>query len=112
VGSRKIIPSSFGSAQEQRSFTYQFNIKNTERFTTHLILNATETETVSGVDSSNDRTRYRIEPSVTYKLTKNWNLSFRYRYIEQNLSDSNEDSTSNAIFVNLFLHWPKLVTTY
>ena len=112
VAGRKIIPSSFGSAQEERSVTYQFNIKNTERFTTNVIIDASETETVSGVDSSSDRTRYRFEPSLRYKLNRNWDLSLRYRYIEQNISNSDEDSTSNTVFVNLFLHWPKLVTTY
>jgi len=111
-GGRKIIPSSFGSAQEQRSATYQVSIRNTERLTTSLIMSGAKTETVSGVDSSNDRTRYRFEPSVTYQLNRNWNLNLRYRYIDQNISNSDEDSASNAVFVNLFLHWPKLVTTY
>ena len=112
VSGRKIIPSSFGSAQEERSATYQFSINNTERLTTSLILSGSETETVSGIDSSNDRTRYRIEPSLTYKLNRNWNINLRYRFIEQNISNSDEDSISNAVFVNLYLHWPKLVTTY
>ena len=109
---RKIMPSSFGSAQEVRSLTYQLNFKNTERLTSSLIISGSETTTVSGVDSSNDRTRYRFEPSISYKLNKNWDLSLKYRYIDQNISNSDEDSTSNAVFVNLFLHWPKLVTTY
>lgn len=109
---RTVVPSSFGGAQEVRNATYIFNVSNTERLSTDLILDASETETVSGSNTSNDRTRYRFEPTITYRLNRNWNLSFIYRYIDQNLSDSNEDSTSNAVFVNLFLHWPKLVTTY
>lgn len=111
-GGRKIIPSSFGSAQEERSATYQFNINNTERLSTSLTISGSDTETVSGVDSSNDRTRYRFEPSVTYRLSKNWNFNVLYRRIEQNLSNSDEDSTSNAVYLNLYLHWPKLATTY
>jgi len=109
---RTVSPSSFGGAQEIRSANYQLKIDNTERFSTHLILDTTETETVSGVDSSNDRVRYRVEPSVNYKLSKNWNLNLMYRFIDQNISNSDEDSTSNAIFLNLYLHWPKLATTY
>jgi len=109
---RTVLPSSFGGAQEVRNASYQFNIKNTERLSTKFILDASETQTISGVDSSNDRTRYRVEPSISYKLNKNWNLSFSYKYIDQNLTNSNEDSVSNAVFVNLFLHWPKLATTY
>lgn len=109
---RNVIPSSFGGAQEQRNVTYIFNVKNTERLVTNLILNASETETIDGVDSSNDRKRYRIEPSIAYKLNRNWNLNFLYRYIDQNITSSDADSTSNAIYVNLYLHWPKLATTY
>ncbi|RDH81041.1 MAG: hypothetical protein DIZ80_13035 [endosymbiont of Galathealinum brachiosum] len=112
TGGRTVIPSSFGGAQEKRSATYQFSIKNTERFSTSFILNAYKTETISGVDSSNDRTRYRFEPSVRYKLNKNWNLDVLYRYIEQNISNSDEGSSSNAVYVNLNLHWPKLASTY
>lgn len=111
-GGRTVIPSSFGSAQEQLNFSYQFYMKNTERLTTNLILDASQTETLSGVDSSNDRTRYRFEPEIRYKLTKNWNLNFTYRYIDQNITNSDEDSTSNAVFINLYLSWPKLATTY
>lgn len=112
VGGRTVIPSSFGGAQEKRNATYQFSISNTERFSTKLRIDVTETETISGVDSSNDRTRYRFEPSINYRLTKNWNMNVIYRYIEQNISNSDEDSASNAIFVNFYLHWPRLTTTY
>jgi len=109
---RTVSPSSFGGAQEVLNATYRFKINNTERFSTNILLNASETETISGINSSNDRTRYRVEPSVVYRLSKNWNLSFIYRYIDQTISSSDEESTSNAVFINLFLHWPKLATTY
>jgi len=115
-GGRTISPSSFGGAQEVRSVTYQFSIKNTERFITKLLLDGSEASTVNGTASSflNDRTQYRIEPSVTYRLSKNWNLQFLYRYIAQDYTNSlvDRDATSNAVYINLYLHWPKFVTTY
>jgi len=113
-GGRTVVPSSFGGAQEVRDASYQFSLKNTERLTTKLILSASESSTISGTASSfsNDRTRYRVEPSVSYRLTKNWNLQFIYRYIQQDFSDSSRDSTSNAVYINLYLHWPRLATTY
>lgn len=111
-GGRTVVPSSFGSAQEQRKLSYLFNKKHTERFSSALILDASETETLSGVDSSNDRTQYRIEPSLNYRLSKNWKLKFIYRYIEQHLIDSDQDSSSNAVYINLNIHWPKLASTY
>ena len=111
-GGRTVIPSSFGSAQEQIKVSYIFNNQSTERLSTKLILDASETETLSGIDSSNDRKRYRVEPSIRYRLSENWSLDFLYRYIEQNKTNSDEDSVSNAVFINLYLSWPKLATTY
>jgi len=116
TGSRTISPSSFGGASELRSVTYQFSVNNTERFTTKLLLDAYDSSTVSGTPSSsrNDRTQYRIEPSISYRLTENWNLQFLYRHINQDYINraTGGESTSNAIYINLYLHWPKLVTTY
>ncbi len=116
TGGRTISPSSFGGASEVRSATYQFSIKNTERFTTKLLFDAFDSQTVSGTVSSkfNDRKQYRIEPSITYRLTKNWNLQVLYRYINQDYTGRLTDDVraSNAVYINLFLHWPKLVSTY
>ena len=110
--SRNVIPSSTGGVQELQSASYNFNFTSTERLSSALLLDASETKTISGVDSTNDRRQYRIEPSVAYKIDRDWRLSFRYRYIEQNIANINADSKSNAVFVNLTLNWPKLATTY
>ena len=111
-GGRTVQPSSFGDAQEILSARYLYSIGNTQRFRTMLTLDASETSSISGVSSSNDIARYRVEPSVSYRLDKNWNLQFLYRYISQKIILSNEDSISNAVFLNLSLRWPKLATTY
>ena len=109
---RNVTPSSTGSVQEQRSVNYKFSFKNTERFSSNLLLDGYETETIGGGDSLYDRTRYRIEPSVFYKLSRDWSLSFKYSYINQNITNTDQDSTSNAVYINLLLNWPKLATTY
>jgi len=109
---RSVIPSSFGGVQDKRNITYQFKFKNTERLTTELILDAYKTDTIRG-NPFYDRSRYRVEPTVVYKLSRNWNLKFIYRYINQSYTNRiNADSESNAVFINLFLHWPKLVSSY
>lgn len=111
---RTVQPSSFGAAQEVYNATYQFSIRNTERFSTALILDASKTETLSGVAGSDiyDNVRYRFEPSISYKLNENWNLSVLYRYFNTERKNLDEESVSNAIYVNLYLHWPRLTTTY
>jgi len=110
--SQNVVSSSTGGVQEQQSARYSLDFKNTERFSTRLNISGSKSETISGVDSSSDVNRYQIEPSLNYKLTQNWNLSFLYRHIKQNIINSDVDSKSNAVYVNLYLHWPKLATTY
>ncbi len=111
---RSVKPSSYGGAQEVRDASYQFSFKNTERFTSKLTLSGSKTETIGGTIGSSiyDRTRYHFEPSLNYRLTKNWNLNILYRYINIDRVNTNEVSSSNAIYINFYLHWPKLVTTY
>ena len=110
--SRNVVSSTTGSIQEQRSVNYKFSLRNTERFTSNLLIDGSEALTIGGGDSSNDRTRYRVEPSIYYKLNRDWALSFKYSYINQIFADTDEDSTSNAVYINLTLNWPKLATTY
>ena len=115
-GGRTVSPSSYGGAQEILSATYKFSIKNTERFSSKLLLDVTDTSTLNGTLASkfNDRVIYRVEPSISYKLTKNWDLRFVYRYINRNYSTTlrDRDAVSNSLYVNLLLYWPKLASTY
>jgi len=113
-GGRTVQPSSFGSAQEVWQATYKFSIKNTERFTTKLLIDAYKTEAITAAlnSATNDNKRYRFEPSISYKLNKNWNIDVLYRYINLDRDDADERSVSNSLFVNLYLHWPRLTTTY
>jgi len=110
--SKNVVSSSTGGVQEVQSSSYSLDFKNTQRFSTRLNISGSKSVTISGADSSIDVTSYRFEPSISYKLDKNWNLSFLYRHIKQNRIDSDVDSTSNAVYVNLYLNWPKLATTY
>jgi len=109
---RNVVPSSTGSVQEQRAANYRFGIKSTEKISSDILFDGSETTVIGGGDSSNDRTRYRVDSTVRYKLTRDWSLNFKYSYIYQNITNTDEDSRSNAIYINLSLNWPKLATTY
>jgi len=109
---RTVIPSSFGSAQEKNSVTYRLNFKNNERLSTNLIINTSETTTLQGGNSSIDRTLNRIQSSLSYRINRNWSASVQYRYLSQTLTNTNEDRSSNAVFVSFSLNWPKFATTY
>ncbi len=109
---KAVVPSSFGSAQEKNSITYQLSIRRTKRVTAALILSASETTTLKGGNPANDRKIFRFQPSLRYRINKNWNASVQYRYYNQNITRSNDDRISNAVYVTLSLNWPKLATTY
>ena len=113
---RTVIPSSFGSAQEQISASYRLKYKNTERLSSNLLLNVSETTTLQGLDTSlntsNDRQLSRFQPSIRYRINKNWNVDVQYRRLFRRRIDINDDRVSNAIFVNFSLNWPKLASTY
>ncbi len=109
---RSVVPSSFGSAQEKNSVLYQLSSRRTERMTATLLMGLAETTTLQGSNSANDRRIFRFQPTLRYRINKNWNTSVQYRYYNQNITRSNNDRISNAVFVNLSLNWPKLATTY
>lgn len=111
-GTRSVIPSSFGGAQEENRLSLLMNYKHTERLSLNMQLSGSETNTLNGVASLNDRDLYRFQAGVTYNLSKDFSLMINYNYIEQTIIEIDQDSSSNAIMVNLFMHWPKLTTTY
>jgi predicted porin len=110
--SRSVIPSSFGSAQEEKRAELFANHALTERLNSDIKFSASETRTLDGGNSINDRDRMQLSMSLVYKLSKDTNLSLLYNYVEQTLIETEQDSASNALMINLYMGWPRLATTY
>lgn len=110
--SRSVIPSSFGSAQEEKRAGLSANYALSERLNTDIKFSALETRTLDGASSINDRDRMQLSTSLVYKLSRDTNLSLRYNYIEQTLIATEQDSSSNAVMINIYMGWPRLATTY
>ncbi|MDH5570228.1 MAG: hypothetical protein OEY89_00600 [Gammaproteobacteria bacterium] len=110
--SRELIPSSFGSAQEQDRVTIKLNRKITPRFSWLLIADVNETTSVDSVSATLDRKRTRVEPGMAWKITKDWNISAGYRHIKQVMAETGLESASNSLFIRLSLGWPSLFSTY
>lgn len=110
--SRSVIPSSFGSAQEEKRVGLFVNRALTERLNTDIKFSASETRTLEGRSTINDRDRMQLSASMIYKLSRDINLILRYTYVEQTLLTTDQDSSSNALMINLFMGWPRLATTY
>ncbi|HEY9202204.1 MAG TPA: hypothetical protein VIQ81_11465 [Gammaproteobacteria bacterium] len=110
--SRSVIPSSFGSAQEEKRAGLSASHALTERLNSGIQLSASETRTLDGVSSISDRDRMHLSASLVYKLSRDVSLSLLYNYIEQTIIATGQDGSSNAIMVNLQFGWPRLATTY
>jgi len=111
-GARSVIPSSFGGVQEENRLSVLANYKHTERLSSDIKLSGSQTDTLNGVASLNDRDQYQFQAGLLYKLTRDMSLKLVYNYIEQTIIEIDQDSSSNAIMVNLYMQWPRLATTY
>jgi len=110
--SRSVIPSSFGSAQEEKRAGLSANHALTERLNTDIKFSATETRTLDGGNAISDRDRMQLSASFVYRLSRDTNLSLRYNYVEQTYIVTEQDSSSSAVMINLYIGWPRLATTY
>lgn len=110
--SRSVIPSSFGSAQEEKRAGLFANHALTERLNTDIKFSASETRTLDGSSSISDRDRMQLSASLVYKLSRDTKVSLLYNYVEQTLIATEQDSSSNAVMINLYIGWPRLATTY
>lgn len=110
--SRAVIPSSFGSAQEEKRAGLFANHALTERLNSDIKFSASETRTLDGVSSISDRDRMQLSASLVYKLSQDMSLSLLYSYVEQTLVATEQDGSFNAVMINLYMGWPRLATTY
>jgi len=109
---QSVTTSSNGFAQESDDYTIRYNRKISEKVSAALILNATSSTSIDSVSTSEDRDTVRIEPSVSWRFTKDSRLTAGYRYRQQTYSVSDNETESNSIYINLRFFWPKLISSY
>ncbi|MDH5573529.1 MAG: hypothetical protein OEY89_17325 [Gammaproteobacteria bacterium] len=109
---RSINTSSSGSATQSDYLTVKYNRKLTPRLKASLLFSGSKIETLDGLNASQDNEQYRFQPAINWKFSEYWNLGFNYRYIKQIITDTDVESDSNAVYVNLSMRWPRLASTY
>jgi len=109
---QSVETSSNGFAQEVEDFMVRYNRKISEKFSAALILNVTRSKSFDSVSYFEDRDIIRIEPSISWRFSKDSRLSAGYRYRQQTYSALNEDAGSNSIYVNLSFFGRKLMSSY
>lgn len=107
--SRSIIPSSTGSDTE----TTRIDINGTRRFGTQLwaqlAVSYYQSDTVGDIRTRADVDRYRIAPSLTWKLDRDLSLRAGYAYTHVKRDVAVDDTAdSNMAFVSLGYSWPRM----
>lgn len=107
--SRSIVPSSTGSDTE----TTRFDLNGTRRFSAQLwaqlAVSYYRSDTVGDIRTRADLDRYRIAPSLTWKLDRDLSLRAGYAYTHVKRDVAVDDTAdSNMAFVSLGYSWPRL----
>jgi len=109
---QSVTTTSDGFAQEFNNYTIKYNRKLSEKVSFALILNASESASIDSVSTIPDREILRIEPSVSWRFSKDNRLRVGYRYRRQTYLRPDIESASNSIYINLSFFWPKLMSSY
>ena len=100
-----------GREEEQFRVSLDLNYIITERLTTALVSSYQESESISekGV-STNKRTNFSVQPSVSWRINPDWTVStsYRYRYQERPVGDEKEEASSNLYMISLNYRWQGL----
>lgn len=107
--SRSIVPSSTGSDTE----TTRIDINGTHRFGAQLwaqlAVSYYQSDTVGDIRTRADVDRYRIAPSLTWKLDRDLSLRAGYAYTHVKRDVAIDDTAdSNMAFVSLGYSWPRM----
>lgn len=100
-----------GREEEQFRVSLDLNYIITERLSTALVSSYQESESISekGV-STNKRTNFSVQPSVSWRINPDWTVStsYRYRYQERPVGDVKEEASSNLYMISLNYRWQGL----
>jgi long-subunit fatty acid transport protein len=100
-----------GREEEQFRISLDLNYILTERLSTALVSSYQESESISGQGvSTNKRTNFSVQPSVSWRINPDWTVStsYRYRYQERPIGDVKEEASSNLYMISLNYRWQGL----
>lgn len=111
---RSLVPSAQGGLNEQSRFSLELDYQATERLSAAMLLSYQETDEEGDLLSEEDTLRERknlvFQPSISWKLDRDWavSTSYRYRYQERPVNKRKEDAHSNLIMFSVNYSWPGL----
>ncbi|MFA7387179.1 MAG: outer membrane beta-barrel protein [Thiohalobacteraceae bacterium] len=108
--SQSIIPTSTGTDSESTQIGLT-GIRNfSTKLRTQLAISYLESATVGGTTTRADTERYRIAPSLTWRLDEALSLNAGYTYtrIKRDYSRRSNTADGNLVFVSLAYAWPRM----
>ena len=107
-GSRSISPSSTGTDTETTTLTLHGTRSFSAKLSAQLTAQYFQSSTVGGVRTRADIDRYRIAPSMDWRLDEELTLKAGYAYtrIERDTATDNT-ADDNLVFVSLHYTWPR-----
>ncbi len=112
--SQSLMPSSQGQEEDQFKINLEMGYKITERLSTAFVADYQEREPTRG-GSSEKRTNFSIQPSLSWRLNPDWTISTSYRYRYQERPVDNllglrvaEEASSNLYMISLNYRWQGL----
>lgn len=110
--SQSIVPSSTGSDTE----TTRLDLTGTHRFSAQLwaqlAVSYYQSDTVGDVTTRADQDRYRLAPSLTWRLDRDLSLRAGYAYTHVKRDVAIDDTAdSNMAYISLGYSWPRLAVS-
>lgn len=108
--SRAITPSSTGTDTDTTSIDLNGMYMLDAKLSASLAVSYLQSATVGGTSTQADNDRFRISPGIHRRLDRDWNLSAGYTYgrTEYKNRSTNNNASSNAVYINLGYAWPRI----
>lgn len=112
AGSRSVTPSSTGTDAETTSIVFTATRDFTAKLSTQLAVSYFQSSTVGDVTTRSDVDRFRVAPSLNWRVDEELSLTAGYTYtrIERELGADNT-ADSNRVFVGLNYVWPRIAVS-
>jgi len=103
---------SFGSLNDVSTIRLNMNQSITKIWRYTLLVKYEIIESVSSNTSFSDREYLQFQPTLSYRLYRDWRMTASYRYIRREFKNSNTSNTpdSNMISVGLVYNFPSIST--
>ena len=109
---RSSSPASDGDLLDTTRFIFTGEHRFTEALRVSLRAEHSKIETISsataGLNNRDDRTLYRVVPRVSWRWSREWEISGYYEYANKDEDNVSKDATRNAVYLSLSYRPDKL----